>query len=239
MRKAFQYTFLFFIFAIIGYSGVVVYDGYGMYKHAISEISIEQKVEMIRGDEGYLTMDKISPSFIDAIVSVEDRRFFSHDGIDKIAILRATVNNIKSGELVQGGSTITQQLSKNMYFDGRKRFERKVAELFLVRDIENTYSKGEILELYVNVIYYGDGNTGIKEASNNYFGKEPINLTLKESAMLAGLPKAPSYYALSNNYSGAHERMQQVLNCMVENKAITLREALLAFEDNSALLISN
>ena len=124
--------------------------------------------------------------------------------------------NITQKKVLQGGSTITQQVAKNLYFDNDQNFLKKIAEMFVAFELEENYSKDEILELYVNIIYYGDNNYGIKEASNNYFGIEPIALDYDQSTLLAGLPQAPSSYALGENYELAKERQKQVIAALEE-----------------------
>lgn len=125
---------------------------------------------------------------------------------------------------MRGGSTITQQTARLMYFTQEQRFSRKVAELFVAFDLEKNYSKDEILELYINMIYYGDGYYGIKEASLGYFNKLPKDLNLSESSMLAGLPNAPSAYSPNKNISLAQKRQSTVLNAMVKYEKITTQQ---------------
>lgn len=193
---------------------VVVLNGYKMYREKIDEVSIETKVESIRSDKNYITMDEIPTDFKNAIIAVEDHRFYEHGYIDIISIGRAVVNNIKTMSLAEGGSTITQQLAKNMYFTMEKKFTRKVAEVFVARKLEQMYTKDEILEMYINVAYFGDGLYGLKEAANGYFDKEPLELTFDEITLLAGLPNAPSAYSLSDNEDLARRRQQIVINQM-------------------------
>lgn len=190
--------------------------GYAMYQAAYELLPLEDMVEQVKEDENYVSILEVSPIFLDAIVSVEDKRFYHHNGVDPIAIARATYQNVKALDLVAGGSTITQQLAKNMYFSFEKRFDRKVAEVLVARDLEKKYNKTEILELYINIIYYGDGFTGINEASMGYFEKDASELTTEEAILLAGLPQAPSYYGLKSNYNRAIARSNQVLMAMEE-----------------------
>ena len=152
---------------------------------------------------------------MDAVVAVEDHRFEQHWGIDLIAIGRAAWNNLISWSLREGGSTITQQLAKNMYFTQEKSFIRKIAEMFMAFRLENTYTKDKILELYVNSIYFGDGYYCVRDASRGYFGKEPIDMTGYESTLLAGIPNAPSVYSLTVNPDLAKQRQQYVIQQMV------------------------
>ena len=160
-----------------------------------------------------------------AVVAVEDHRFYKHFGIDIIAIGRATFNDLRAFSFVEGGSTITQQLAKNQYFTQEKKITRKIAETMLAFKLEKEYEKDEILELYINTIYFGNGYYGIKEASMGYFGKLPKDLTDSECIMLAGIPNAPSVYALTENPDLAKQRQKQVIAKMIRHKALTEEEA--------------
>ena len=223
--KIFKRVMIVILLACVLVCGIIVLNGYKMYKDAISEISIEDKVNEIRNQENYVKIEDISKQYQDAVIAVEDHRFREHNGIDIIALGRAVFNNIKEFSLVEGGSTITQQLAKNMYFSQKKEFTRKVAEVFVAFELEKNYTKDEILELYLNTIYFGDGYYGIKSASLGYFDKEPKDLTLYESTILAGIPNAPSVYSLTENPDLAKKRQEKVLNSMVENNMITSEEA--------------
>ena len=200
-------------------------SGYDMYKEALENKPLLQKIEEIKSDKNYTSIDKLPKIYLDAVVAVEDHRFYNHPGIDIIAIGRALINDIKAFELVEGGSTITQQLSKNIYFTQEKSFIRKIAEVFMAFDIERNYSKDEILELYVNTSYFGEGYTGIREASLGYFGKEPQNLSDSEAVMLAGIPNSPSNYSPTKNPELARKRKKQVLDKMIEYGYISKEEA--------------
>ena len=200
-------------------------SGYDMYKEALDNMPLSQKIEEIRSSKNYITTDKLPKIYLDAVVAVEDHRFYNHPGIDIIAIGRAAINDIKAMKLVEGGSTITQQLSKNIYFTQEKSFIRKIAEIFMAFNIEKNYSKDEILELYVNTSYFGDGYTGIREASLGYFGKEPQNLSDGEAVMLAGIPNSPSNYSPTKNPELAKKRQKQVLDRMVKYDYISKEEA--------------
>lgn len=139
-------------------------SGYNMYKEAIKSIPLKEKVAEIKAKENYAEFSELPQMYINAVISVEDKRFYKHNGIDIIAIGRAAINDIKAMAYVEGGSTITQQLAKNMYFTQEKKMERKIAEVFMAWQIEKHYAKEDILELYVNNIYYGDGYYTVKEA---------------------------------------------------------------------------
>lgn len=159
-----------------------------------------------------------------AFIATEDKRFYNHNGLDYIAVVRASVENIKAGKVVQGGSTITQQLAKNVFLTHERTFSRKWKELFYAKKIERTFTKEEILKLYVSNIYYGEGAWGVTEAAQLYFGKSVQQLTLSESAMLAAIVKAPSYYSPLQNYNEAVERRNIVLKLMEREGYITHTE---------------
>lgn len=163
--------------------------------------------------------------YIDAVISVEDKRFEEHHGVDYLAICRAAWNNLRTFSFAEGGSTITQQLMKNEYFTQEKKLERKFAEIFAAWEIEKQYSKEDIFELYVNTIYFGSGYYGIYDAAEGYFGKEPSELNEYEAIMLAGLPNAPSAYSPDTSPELAKQRMSQVLIRMVECEVIDQDEA--------------
>ncbi len=190
--------------------------GYWEYRQAIKETPLDTKVDQCLADENYVTYTQISPYFLEDIVAVEDRRFYEHGSIDIIAFTRAIVTNIMEGRLSEGGSTITQQVAKNLYFSNEKRFTRKIAEALVARDLEKTYSKEEILELYCNIIYFGQNCYGIREASLTYFQKEPIDLNYDESAVLAGIPQAPSSYNPIDSPEKSQERTEAVMNILEE-----------------------
>lgn len=211
---------------VIASIGVLfVGQGYKMYKDAIKEVSIDEKVSQIRNDEDYIKISEVPEMYKKAVIAVEDHRFYKHFGIDIIAIGRATFNDLKAFSFIEGGSTITQQLAKNQYFTQEKKITRKIAETFLAFKLEKKYEKDEILELYINTIYFGNGYYGIKEAAMGYFGKLPKDLTDGECIMLAGIPNAPSVYALNENPSLAKQRQKQVMAKMIRYKVLTEEEA--------------
>ena len=150
---------------------LIIGKGYDMYKVAIQEVSLSEKVETIRSKENYAKIEEVPQMYKNAVISVEDHRFYKHGGIDIISIVRATINDIKAMEFVEGGSTITQQLAKNIYFTQEKKITRKIAEVFMSYDIEKSYTKDEILELYLNTSYFGDGYYTIKEACKRIFSQ--------------------------------------------------------------------
>ena len=195
---------------------LVVGNGYDMYKDAISKMPLTEKVETIKEKENYTKIEELPEIYIKAVISVEDHRFYKHFGIDVISIGRAFVNDIKKMKFVEGGSTITQQLAKNIYFTQDKKIVRKVAEIFMAFSIESNYNKDEILELYLNTSYFGNGFYSVKSASLGYFNKLPKDMNDSESIMLAGIPNAPSLYNPIQNKNLAIERQRQVINKMIK-----------------------
>jgi penicillin-binding protein 1A len=156
-----------------------------------------------------------------AFLSIEDRRFYEHEGVDRMAVLRALLANLRAGETVQGGSTLTQQLARNLFLTPRQTVNRKLREMVLASRIERRLTKDEILELYLNRVYLGDQAYGIDAAARRFFGKPAAELTLAEAAMLAGLPKAPSRSAPTESLERATARQQVVLSAMVDAGYIT------------------
>ena len=190
--------------------------GYEMYQDAIAERTLDERVEDIRNTENFTIYSELPQFYIDATISVEDHRFADHCGIDLIAIGRAAWTDIRAMSFVEGGSTITQQLVKNLLFTQDKKIERKAAEVFAALEMESKYSKEEIFELYANTAYFGSGYYGIYQASIGYFGKEPSALTDYECALLAGIPNAPSVYSPMVNSELAQQRQQYVIRQMVK-----------------------
>ena len=189
--------------------------GFNLYREALEAKDLDSMAIAIASSPGFTPIDGLPDLYLQAVVAVEDHRFYAHPGFDAIATMRALVNDIKAGAVVEGGSTITQQLAKNQYFTQAQTIERKIAEVFMAFTLERHFSKRQILELYVNSIYFGDGYEGIGNASMGYFGKQPIDLTEDECAMLAGIPNAPSVYAPTANPDLARQRQQEVLRKLV------------------------
>ena len=172
----------------------------------------------------YVKLNEINDDVKNAIISIEDKNFYSHNGFDIPRILKALLINIKKKSIEQGASTISQQYVKNLYLTFDKTWKRKLEEALLTIKIETHYSKDEILEGYLNTIDFGAGNYGIKEASNYYFNKEPIDLTLEEATILVGIPKSPSYYNPITNYKNAKKRQYDVLTSMYKNGYISEKQ---------------
>ncbi len=213
-------------FTVACLSLIIGVKGYRMYKDALNSMSLEAKVEAIRSRDDFTTYDELPSIYVQAVLSVEDHRFYNHPGVDMIAIGRAAVNDVRAGAFVEGGSTITQQLAKNLYFSQEKELTRKVAEVFMAFDLERNYTKDEILELYVNSIYYGNNYYSVAEASQGYFDKEPSEMTEYECTLLAGIPNAPSVYALTVHPDLAEQRQAQVVSRMVKCGYYTQDQAL-------------
>lgn len=160
-----------------------------------------------------------------AFVAVEDNRFYEHMGVDPRGIMRALWSNVRGQAISEGGSTITQQLAKNAYLTQDRTLKRKVQEVFLALQLERQYTKQEILELYLNQIYFGQGAYGVQAAAKTYFGKNVEDLDLNECAMLAGIPKSPNYYSPTNNLQAAEERKAVVLDQMEKYGYINASQA--------------
>lgn len=223
--KIIKKLILFIILTLIVVVGIYTSIGYGMYRMALEETPIEVKIEQIKSKKNYTTFEELPKTYIDAVIAVEDHRFYKHNGVDILGITRAIINDIRMWELKEGGSTITQQLAKNTYFTQSRELIRKIAETFMALKIEKECSKEEIFELYVNTSYFGDGYYCVGDASQGYFGKDPIDMTDYESTLLAGIPNAPSVYAPTNNFELATQRQRQVINRMVECEYLTAEEA--------------
>ena len=176
------------------------------------------------GEKEWISLNDISNNLIKATINIEDKKFYEHHGVDILRVLKATFNNIKTGKIKEGASTITQQYAKNLYLDFDKTLGRKLNELWYTIQIETHYSKDEILEGYLNTINYGHGNYGIKNASNFYFNKDPKDLTLAESCILANIPKSPNNYSPINNYELSKQRKENTLNILLKDKVITEEE---------------
>ncbi|MFV9510373.1 transglycosylase domain-containing protein [Tepidibacillus sp. LV47] len=173
----------------------------------------------------YVPLSQIPKDLIHATLAIEDRKFYHHFGLDPIRIGGAIIADLKSGAKVQGASTITQQLAKNLYLTHEKTWQRKMKEALLTAKLELKYSKDQILEMYLNQIYYGQSAYGVQMAASIYFNKNVSELNLAESAMLAGIPKGPSYYSPFKSLEKAKSRQKLVLQAMVEEGYITQEQA--------------
>ncbi len=191
--------------------------------------SSEGNVIKVLGQRHPVPLDEISPRFTQAMIATEDSRFYSHSGVDHIALARAMVRNVQNMRISQGGSTITQQLSKNLFFSFERKWVRKLKELLIALQMEATFTKAEILEAYCNQVYFGSGAYGVEDASLVYFRKRARDLTLLQAAMLAGLPNSPNSANPFNNIERAMNRTRTVLRRMIRSKfigSIQMEEAL-------------
>ncbi len=220
-RKLLLIIFVLILIAII----ILGTIGFVTYSKALDEEPLLTRTAKVTDDEHYVPFNDLPKDYINAVISVEDRRYYDHGSVDFIGIARALWTNFRTGELREGGSTITQQVAKNLVFSQEETLTRKLGELFAAFDIEKNFSKDEIFALYVNSAYFGDGYYGIYDASMGYYGKEPKDLNLDEASMLAGIPNAPSVYAPTINPDLAKERQAHVLKTMVENEYITQDQA--------------
>ena len=201
--------------------GFFAIRGAVMWNEAEERSPISQTVTRMRSDENFVKYGDLPEFYINAVISTEDRKFEKHNGVNLKSIIRAFIYDIKEMSFEQGGSTITQQLAKNLWFTQEKRVERKFAEIYAAFALEKELSKQEIFELYVNSIYFGSGYYGIADAAMGYFGKDVSELSDYECAMLAGLPNAPSAYSPDTSPELARQRLVMVLNCMKENGVLT------------------
>jgi penicillin-binding protein 1A len=193
----------------------------------IAELYLEKRI--------LLPLDKIPVQLKQAAIAVEDANFYSHMGIDLKAISRAFLTNIKAGHIVEGGSTITQQLSKTLFLSRERSIIRKIKEAILSVRLELVFTKSEILEMYLNQIYYGHGSYGVEAAARTYFGKSVYNLSLDEAALIAGLPKSPNNYSPYRNPKRARSRRNHVIRRMAQEGFINLKEAQQAMKKNFKL----
>ena len=225
MKTIKRILIIIFITIVILGLGVGLY-GYTLYEEKLEIQPLADKISDIKNNPNFISIDEVPQDYINAIIAVEDHRYYDHGAIDIIGLARAIFTNIKNKELQEGGSTITQQVAKNLYFiEEDNAFRRKVAEMFMAIDIENNYSKEDILEMYINTIYFGDGYYGIKEACKGYLNKEPKDMNLAESTMMAGIPNAPSVYAPTINRELCKQRQNKVISSMVKNGYLSQEQA--------------
>ena len=217
----------FYIILLLGYIGIVIYAFFspklnigGTSSYYLYDIN--NNLFSNTNDE-WIKLDDISDDLINATVSIEDKNFYKHQGFDFLRIIKSLYINFKNSETLQGASTITQQYAKNLYLDFNKTWRRKIDEAWLTARLEAKYTKNEILEGYLNTINYG-GVFGIENAAKYYFNKSAKDLSLAESALLAGIPKWPSRYSPFVDEEAAKERQLLILQSMVKNKYITEEE---------------
>src|SRR5438874_10429616 len=194
--------------------GTKVYDDND---ELLTELHVERRI--------FVPLAHMPQSLRDAVIATEDKRFYSHWGIDPIGVARAVVQNYRRGRIVEGGSTITQQLTKVLFLTPDKSLGRKLREAVLALELERRYSKDRILEMYLNQVYFGQGAYGVEAAARSYFGKPVAELNLREAALLAGLPRAPSSYSPFEHGAAAQRRRDVVLRRMAEFGTISDDEA--------------
>lgn len=211
----------------IGIASLAFYGYIQFQRFSAQTGSLTTLVEQLESSDAYVDYHDLPNTLVRATVSIEDHRFFEHDGVDTIGLIRALLSQINENLVKSGGSTITQQLAKNLYGQYDSNLSWKMAEFFFARELESHYSKSEIFALYVSVINYGNGYTGIKQASEGYFGKEPADLSDAQCTILAGIPQVPSKYALisTENVEAAKKRQKLVLAAMVEYKYLNQTQA--------------
>lgn len=218
---------LLIILAIILIVGITLYvSGNNMYQEALAGDTLENVIEDIQSAPDYVEYEDLPQNYINAVIAVEDHRFRKHGAIDLIAIGRAIYVNVSTFSLREGGSTITQQVAKNIfYITETNPVVRKSAEIITAFDLEDKYTKNEILELYVNTIYFGDGYYGIEEACQGYLNKSTSEMSLADSTMMAGIPNAPSVYSPTVNPDLTKSRQEKVISSMVENNYLSDSDA--------------
>ena len=229
-KRIFKYIVIFILFIIFFINGVYFY---AKLKPKLDIKNVNSFYLYTNNNELYFQgsekkewtlLKDINNNLIKATINIEDKRFYEHHGVDILRVFKAFLNNIKKGKIIEGASTITQQYAKNLYLDFDKTFKRKIDELWYTIQIETHYSKDEILEGYLNTINYGHGNYGIKNASQYYFNKDPSELSLAESIILANIPKSPNNYSPVNNLELAKKKLNNTLNKFLKDKIITKEE---------------
>lgn len=194
MKKLLFKMIIILLVIITGFCGYYGYLGYQIYQDKIQEQFLSERVNQLKSKEDYVTLDQISPIYKEAVLESEDRRFYQHGPVDYYGLARAMLTNLTTFSFKEGGSTITQQLSKNLCLSFEKDLSRKFAEVFIARDLEKMYNKDEILEMYLNITYLGEGNYGIQAASQYYYHIDAIDLNKQQSDILVKTLKRPSVY---------------------------------------------
>ena len=194
MKKLLFKMIIILLVIITGFCGYYGYLGYQIYQDKIQEQSLSERVNQLKSKEDYVTLDQISPIYKEAVLESEDRRFYKHGPVDYYGLARAMFINITTFSFKEGGSTITQQLAKNLCLSFEKDLSRKFAEVFIAKDLEDHYSKDEILEMYLNITYLGEGNYGIQAASQYYYHIDAIDLNKQQCDILVKTLKRPSVY---------------------------------------------
>ena len=226
-KKFIIFNFIALILCCLGLYGYAYFSPKLDIKNANQFYIYDDRNELIyqgSGNNEWISLDDVSPHFINAIISTEDKNFYNHIGFDFLRIGKAMFINLKNGKIVQGASTISQQYVKNMYLEFDKTWSRKIEEALLTMRLEVHYNKDEILEGYINTINFGQGNYGIQNASQYYFNKDAKDLSMEEAIMLAGIPKSPSNYNPVSNYKSSIKRSKVIADLMYDNDYITEEE---------------
>lgn len=236
LSRAFYWGFVLCLWLAIGVGGLVLFYGAKMPSATtwtvperppnVKIVSSDGTTLANRGATGgeALTLGRMSPHIPQAVVAIEDRRFYYHFGVDPIGLARAMFSNVMAGRTVQGGSTLTQQLAKNLFLSPERTVERKVQEVLLAFWLEHKFTKDQILEMYLNRVYFGSGSYGVEAASRRYFKKPARDVNLAQAALLAGLLKAPSRLSPARNPDAAEARAQVVLEAMRDSGFVSDRE---------------
>ena len=227
IKRLFKLNIILFIIGILGICGIYtlayfspILDIRNTGQYYIYDIN-KNLVYQGSGNTKWVSLEDVSPYFLNAIISIEDKNFYNHNGFDYLRIAKTLFNNFVSGEIQGGASTISQQYVKNLYLDFDKKWERKIEEAWLTLKLEVHYDKEDILEGYINTINFGQGNFGIASAAEYYFNKNCKDLTLEESIILAGIPKSPEYFNPVSSYEDSIDRAKLVAKAMVNNGYIT------------------
>ena len=219
MKRFFKRVFLtVLIGGILGSTGLGIW-GYVDYRNVVSQKPIVSKVDEYRNQKNYTSYDDLPKVFIEGVIATEDARYWSRQTtLDFEALGRAMFRNLKNWRFVEGGSTLPQQIAKNLYYGENTSVVRKISEWFIANDLLKLYNKEDLFTLYANMNYYGDGYNGIYSASMGYFKKRPQQLNEGQASILAGIPQAPAVYQLSTNFDGAKKRQKHVLERMKAEK---------------------
>lgn len=228
-------SFLVFLVLVLSVTGTIFFMHIGRMRsrEALETRPVREAAQVYLECGSCLAFEEIDTDLVHAVTSIEDKRFFERTGFDWVALIRAVINNFKAGRMVEGGSTITQQIAKNLYYaDIPRGFDEKLAEVFLMAELESIYTKKQLFAVYVNMNYYGDGYWGLKQAAAGYYQKAADDLTPAEAAMLAGIPNAPALYQLSTGHDRALARQRRILQAMRKNKYISEEEYQAALEED-------
>lgn len=227
-------SFLIFLSLVLAVTGTIFFMHIGRMRsrEAMETKPVKEAALVYLDCDSCLAFEEIDTDLVHAVTSVEDKRFFERTGFDWVALIRAVIANFKAKRMVEGGSTITQQIAKNLYFaDIPRGFDEKLAEVFLMAELESIFTKKQLFAIYVNMNYYGDGYWGLKQAAAGYYQKEADDLSPAVAAMLAGIPNAPGLYQLSTGHDLALARQRRILQAMRKNKYITEEEYQAALEE--------